>query len=139
MIQGVQVILINNDSKLLIAKRARFRQDGSIRIGADRWNFIGGKLEKNELPFQAAIREVKEEAGIVLNNLKKLSEKINPWDPEYDPFYAYLFVASIKDNQVKLDEEHTAYEFVSIEELDQYNLLGYNSCEIKSELKDILC
>src|ERR1700687_227764 len=40
-------------------------------FGAGKWNGFGGKLNEGETIEQAAIREVKEEAGIDVGNLTK--------------------------------------------------------------------
>lgn len=139
MIQGVQVIILNNNLELLIAKRSPFKKDGSERIGANRWNFIGGKLDENEKPIDAALRELKEEAGIALDHLFYLSEKENPWDPKYDPFYAYLYVGFIDEyTKIKLNPEHSEYKFIDIKDLDNYNFLGYTKDEIEDSLKSLM-
>ena len=41
-------------------------------LGAGRWNGFGGKLEKGEAIEDAAIRECREEAGIIVEKLDKL-------------------------------------------------------------------
>lgn len=45
-------------------------------FGAGHWNGYGGKLEGNETPEEAAVREVKEESGVdvVAADLEKLGE-----------------------------------------------------------------
>lgn len=132
MIQGVQIIILNEQLELLVAKRAPLKQNGQPRVGANRWNFIGGKIDGNEKPIEAALRELKEEANIELVSLKYISEKLNPWDLEYDPFYAYLFVGIISNEQrqkIKLNEEHTSYKFIHLKEIDSTNILGYTQKE----------
>lgn len=59
---GIGVIVIN-DNKVLLGKRLRVHGKGS-------WAFPGGHLELNEEINECAIREVKEETGIKIKNLK---------------------------------------------------------------------
>jgi len=130
MIKGVQLIIIK-EGKLLIAKRAPFKQNGSKRIGANRWNLIGGKIDPGESAHIAANRETYEEAGVILDNLVEISSKVNTWDPEYDPFYAHLFITYLSsEDNILLNKEHSEYKFINIEDLDKYNLLGYTKKEI---------
>jgi 8-oxo-dGTP pyrophosphatase MutT (NUDIX family) len=137
MIQGVQIIIANSNLELLIAKRSPIKSDGSPRIGANRWNFFGGKIDKYEKPIDAAYRELKEEAGLV-SNLIFVSSKINEWDLNYDPFYAYLFFGFINHKDVILNDEHTEYKFISLKELDEYDIIGYSKKEILQTLSRIL-
>lgn len=135
VIRGVQIIILNDEGKMLIAKRSKFKKNGEVRIGAERWNFIGGKLDENELPEDAAKRETFEESGINIEDVIFLHEGLNPWDPLYDPFHAYLYATQItKETEIILNDEHTEYKFVSLSEIDDYNLLGYN----RDELSDII-
>jgi len=60
---GVGVIVIKNKS-ILLGKRK-----GSH--GAYTWNFPGGHLEYSESIFECAKREVKEEVGIEITNLRQ--------------------------------------------------------------------
>jgi len=58
-------VIIRKSGKILIGKRI-----GSH--GAETWAFPGGHLEGNETPEMAAKREVLEETGLTVNNLKPL-------------------------------------------------------------------
>jgi len=51
-------IIVNSNNEVLISKRS------SDVHQANRWEFPGGKIELNEKPFHALIRELKEELGI---------------------------------------------------------------------------
>jgi len=60
---GVGVFVIK-DHKILMGKRKNALGDGS-------WALPGGHLEWNETPEQCAQREVMEEAGITIKNMRK--------------------------------------------------------------------
>ncbi|PWU23498.1 DNA mismatch repair protein MutT [Candidatus Cerribacteria bacterium 'Amazon FNV 2010 28 9'] len=59
---GVGVIVIR-DGKVLMGKRKNSHGDGT-------WNFPGGHLEGGETPQECAIREVKEETGLEIRDLR---------------------------------------------------------------------
>lgn len=135
MIQGVQVIVINDNDEILIAKRSPLKSNGDPRVGANRWNFIGGKIDNAETPYQAVIRESREEASISFSVIAEIWEKINYWDLEYDPFNAFLFVAITSyPEKVKLNDEHTEFSWVNLEDLPKYDLLGYTQREVESAM-----
>ena len=58
----VSIALINNYDQVLIAKRPNNKHLAGF------WEFPGGKVEKNETPENALIREVKEELNVDINN-----------------------------------------------------------------------
>jgi mutator protein MutT len=65
-IKNLCYIINDNGEALLQYKRRGF--------GAGKWNGPGGKVEPGETMEQAAIREVKEETGLSIRNLKKMAE-----------------------------------------------------------------
>lgn len=68
----VVIFLITKDyKKILMVKRNK-------NPYKDCWNGIGGKIEEGENEIQAAIRESKEETGIVLENPKLLVTYVYP-------------------------------------------------------------
>ena len=58
----VSIALINNYDQVLIAKRPNKKHLAGF------WEFPGGKVEKDETPENALIREVKEELNVNINN-----------------------------------------------------------------------
>lgn len=68
-----------------------------IRFGRGKWNGFGGKIgdHHEETPEEAAIREVKEEAGIDVEEIKFVG-KINFYNPDgtEDTVETFVFVAN---------------------------------------------
>ena len=58
----VSIALIDNHDQILISKRPEKKHLSGY------WEFPGGKVEKNETPENAIIREVKEELNVNINN-----------------------------------------------------------------------
>ena len=58
----VSIVLINEVNEILLSKRPKKKHLEGY------WEFPGGKIETNESPEQALIREIKEELNIDINN-----------------------------------------------------------------------
>lgn len=58
-------VFIRKDGKYLLMKRSKNKIAAPGKIHP-----FGGKLDKNENPYEGAIREIKEEVGIDIKNLK---------------------------------------------------------------------
>ena len=58
----VSIALVNELNEILLSKRPKNKHLGGY------WEFPGGKIEANEAPEQALIREIKEEINIDINN-----------------------------------------------------------------------
>lgn len=75
MVQDVKppvvVALITQGDTVLMLKR-RHKEDNL------QWVFPGGKIEVNETPFDAIIREVAEEVGVLVAPMKTLATRIHP-------------------------------------------------------------
>ncbi len=63
--KGAGIILIDDRGKVLLQHR-----DDNVSWYPDYWGIFGGQIEKGEIPRQAAIREIKEEVGIEITDLK---------------------------------------------------------------------
>ncbi len=71
---GVKVIVEYNNQLLLIRNS----------YGHKRWTFPGGKIEKGEKPIEAARREVLEETGLDLSDLRYVGEIVSTEEGNID-------------------------------------------------------
>jgi 8-oxo-dGTP diphosphatase len=101
---GAIVIIIRDDNKVLILKRPSW-----IHWAPGKWAFPGGKLEADESPEEAAVRETKEETQLDVFNLKQVMICLNkPVTAYYTRDYA---------GDVQIDWEHDDWSWASHEEL----------------------
>jgi 8-oxo-dGTP diphosphatase len=86
---GVAVIVIK-ENRVLLGKRKNAH-------GADTWAFPGGHLEFNESIFDCAVREVFEETGLRIKNLR-FGPYTNDIFTAEDKHYVTLFVIADHDS-----------------------------------------
>jgi 8-oxo-dGTP diphosphatase len=79
--KGDQILLLNRDF--------------AEWMGA--WNGVGGKIEKNETPLAGALREIKEETGIILQDIT-FKGKITWTDGTTDYGCMYAFIAELPES-----------------------------------------
>ena len=100
---GAVAILVRKDNYIWLVKQFRYS------MGEYVLEIPAGKIDKGELPIDAAIRELKEEIGFIPNNLKELGE-IYP-TPGYTNEVIYLyFVDDFTKGKINPDED----EFIDI-------------------------
>ncbi|SHJ25750.1 ADP-ribose pyrophosphatase YjhB, NUDIX family [Clostridium cavendishii DSM 21758] len=123
----VSVWIRNKDGKYLMSKRHPNKQYPNL------WECTGGAVILGETSLQAAIREVKEELGIELDeNLGKLIYSKRR-DECQDFYYVWLFNSEIDLSKLTLQEEEVVEaRWMSKEEIDVFfekkkihPLLGY--------------
>jgi len=77
------------------------------------WDFVKGKIENNESFEQAAIRETKEETGIIdIEFIKDFKEKIEysfKFNGDIVQKEVIFFLAKTNTKQVKISDEHLDY------------------------------
>ena len=101
------VILIK-DGKALFLKRNENDDFEAGKLG-----FAGGKIEPNEDPKQAAIRELAEETGIIVDDVKEIEVIENE-----DGTKSHYFVAKTTENPI-LSDEHSAFEWLNADEIGE--------------------
>jgi len=121
----------------LIALAAVFRPNGDLLLLQRRpdqrlsglWTFPGGKVEGDELPLQAAVRELEEETAIRGKNWRHLSKVFDDSDPTLH-LHLMLFICT-----TSLDDAPDAeapHQWVSLSELDHHPMPSINQRFIKS-------
>ncbi|HID37210.1 MAG TPA: NUDIX domain-containing protein [Ghiorsea sp.] len=84
------VAMLNADDEVLLLKRKSDVHCPNV------WSFPGGKLEEDEMPLQAAVRELKEETGIK----GKLWRHIGKYNHRYgEQNLSFLFFFCRYDNK----------------------------------------
>ena len=84
------------------------------------WEFPGGKIEPNETPEDALVREIKEE----LDTEVEVLELIDTVEYDYPTFHLSMdcFICNIKSGDLVL-KEHEAAKWLSKDELDSVDWL----------------
>ncbi len=74
--------------------------------GRGHWTFPGGKVERGEEPRDAAMREVREEVGIVLDDVRAIGDYYTT--KQYKRDTVYCFVASVPSRDHLIDQGEIA-------------------------------
>lgn len=127
MLLPVAVAVIkDSQGRILIAKR----HDPETPECHEKWEFIGGKLEFNETPEQAVVREVEEESGLQVKVEKLLPQVfINTFQKKDKTVLRLLiipYLCSISGGKLQEhphDPKITELRFIDPAEADQYEFL----------------
>jgi dATP pyrophosphohydrolase len=78
------------------------------------WQMVTGKIKSNEKAYQTALREIKEESGLVPVQLW-VAPTVNSFYEPKDEYICLLpvFAARVESSEVKLSREHTEYQWVN--------------------------
>lgn len=83
------ICFVKKDDHILLLNR-----DKPQWMGA--WNGVGGKIEQNETPLACAIREIKEETGITVEDIT-YKGKITWTDGDINYGCMYAFIAELPE------------------------------------------
>lgn len=110
----VVAALIENDDKVLLAKRST----GDINV-LGKWEFPGGKVEKDENEFDAIEREIKEEFELIIKAREFIVNNICEYPTKVVDLRLYRcdYVSGIFNLH-----DHSDYKWVDKEELLDYDL-----------------
>lgn len=99
---------IENGIEFLLLKRS----DGQPYPGL--WQMVSGKIKQDEKAYQTALREIKEETGLIPQQLW-VAPTVNSFYEPKNEFICLLpvFAARVNSSEVKLSDEHTDYKWVN--------------------------
>ena len=99
-----------------------FRRENSkilfllLHYPSGHWDFVKGKMEKNETPHQTAIRETKEETGItdveMIQDFEEWIEYNFQFQGELVHKRVVFFLGKTETKDVKISHEHLDYTWV---------------------------
>jgi len=108
--------VIDKDKTLML-----FRNKKSNDVHEGKWNGLGGKFEPGETPEECAIREVKEESGLVIKNpLLKGFITFPMFDGKKD-WYVFLFTINNFSGKL-IDSREGKLEWIPNNKLLELNL-----------------
>lgn len=116
----VAAVIERNDRRFLIGQRRR--NDTSPL----KWEFPGGKVEKEETPEQALARELREELGATLGRCVEIGRARHKYTPTAEELEIRFYAASIEAGEITPRSfEQTAW--VLPKELGTYDFLAANA------------
>ena len=140
--ETVVIALFNEDNKLLVLKRG-----STAPWMPDRWNITGGQIgdQGEETPQSAAMREVKEETGLVPTNVTYWGKVDTSGNKEACGVIHY-YTGKVTGKPTDSDNENSDYEYIDKSMLDSLNfvpfLTDFKGCDLsqakfKSFLYDV--
>ena len=103
---------IEKNSSYLMIHRVKKKND----VNHDKWIGVGGKFEDGESPFDCARREIFEECGVRVKNLRYRGIVTFVSD-EYGTEYMHLFTADEYDGDINYDCNEGNLEWVNKEDI----------------------
>ena len=110
----VAAILMRTDGRVLLLRRSM-----QHRTNPGQWCFVTGYIEPGEEPAAAAVREVQEELGLEVQVEREGQTVIV--ETEYGTLHVYPFLCPADVEEIKLDWEHTAYQWIEPQQLYDFD------------------
>jgi 8-oxo-dGTP diphosphatase len=126
---AVAIVIINQNGQILSLLRSESDSWKPLH-----WGLPGGHIDEGETPFEAAIRETKEECNLDVNPIYADSIVTD------ENYRIYLYYAVQYSGDIQLSFEHSEYKWYTVEELLQVQnrtpLLYTNVCKAIDEMRN---
>lgn len=103
--QAAFAIILNGANEILLCHRTDY----------DLWNMPGGKVESSESPWDAVIREVREETGFDVEVVKLAGVYSKPQNDEV----VFSFLCKIVGGEFKYNEEADQIKYFSLDDIPE--------------------
>jgi 8-oxo-dGTP diphosphatase len=110
-------VMDKKNNKTLMIYRNKKKND----YHEGKWNGLGGKFEPGESPEECAIREIKEEAGLIVKNPHLHGFITFPMFDKVEDWYVFIFTADEFEGKL-IDSNEGKLEWISNEMLTSLNL-----------------
>lgn len=115
---GVKVLLRNPEGKYLLIRRSQTED-----VFQGQWDIPGGRIETGTELMDNLAREVMEETGMVLTSQAKTIAAQDILLPHQDRHVVRITYIAEADGEPKLSDEHTEYQWVTLDELKNIDML----------------
>ncbi|MFE9337732.1 NUDIX hydrolase [Streptomyces sp. NPDC007063] len=109
--QGISAAIIVDGGRVLMVRRR-------VKEGELMWQFPAGGIEEGETAGEAAVRETQEEAGLTVEAVKLLGERVHPKTGRLMSYTACSVVEG--EAHVADDDELDAVAWVTLAEIPEY-------------------
>ncbi len=121
-------VMVIKDGKVLLGKRGTFQGKPILEFG--KWALLGGFFNRDEDLIKAAKREVLEESGWEITNLKLFRINDNPNRPKEDrQNMDMIFIAEALQQTGTSDEEVTELVWFDLDKLPPPELIAFDHGE----------
>jgi len=117
---------VKKDDKTLMLYRNKKEND----YHEGKWNGLGGKLEPGESPEDCAVREIFEESGLIVRELKLKGFITFPLFDGKDDWYVWLYFITKWDGKLK-DSPEGELSWIEDDKLHELNLWDGDKIFIK--------
>jgi 8-oxo-dGTP diphosphatase len=110
--------------KILLVKR------GEKLLEGGKWAMPGGFMDRDETTKQAIEREIMEETGYAVKNIRLLTIRDNPDRPGEDrQNVSFIFFCEADEKTGKSDDESTQQKWFSLDELPNEEEMAFDHAE----------
>jgi 8-oxo-dGTP diphosphatase len=111
------LLYVQKDDKTLMLYRNKKEND----YHKGKWNGLGGKFEQGESPEECALRELKEESGLIAKRLVLKGHITFPLFDGIDDWYVFVFTIPEFEGELSSSDEGEL-EWIPNKELKKLNL-----------------
>jgi len=116
--------IVEKDSQILLIKRSPQLVEGG------KWAFVGGFVERNEVLKDTVAREVPEEAGYSVKNIRLFTIRDNPLRHEDRQNISIVFLCSADQKVGEHDEEVTDVKWFDLDKLPNEEEFAFDHFDI---------
>ncbi|MBI5003002.1 NUDIX domain-containing protein [Candidatus Woesearchaeota archaeon] len=129
MIQQIGVkAIIEKDNKILLLKRSEKYEHLS-----DCWDIPGGRINFGEEPEEGLRREIKEETGLQLKEIKQILDASTVFKNEERHIVRITYLCTVEEGVANFSHEHTHIEWIPKEKIKE---LEYKDTLLKKIIEE---
>lgn len=117
--------IVIKDNKVLLGLRGTFNGKPLLEYG--KWGLLGGFMDRDETLQEAIKREIMEESGYVVENLKLLTIIDEPNRPAEDrQNLSFVYIAEAKEKVGSSDEEILELQWFDLDNLPEKESIAFD-------------
>ncbi len=111
---GVKALIQDKEKILLIKRSDKYKKSNVHGI----WDIPGGRINIGEEPETALNREVFEETGLKLKDIKKILDASTIYKDKEKQIIRITYLCTVENTEISLSDEHTEFKWIRPEAID---------------------